>query len=145
MERVWVVIPAGGRGQRFGAAQAKQYVLLRGRPVIAHTLAAFFREPRVAGIQLVLPGEDIATGGWRELLGPTQEPFLSLSSAVLGVRIRCASVWRRCCGRGQWCPTGCWCMTPPGPVCVAKTCYSCSTAWRIRPKVRFSPYRLPIH
>ncbi|MHB8850136.1 MAG: 2-C-methyl-D-erythritol 4-phosphate cytidylyltransferase, partial [Acidithiobacillus ferriphilus] len=43
MERVWVVIPAGGRGQRFGAAQAKQYVLLRGRPVIAHTLSVFFR------------------------------------------------------------------------------------------------------
>lgn len=76
MERVWVVIPAGGRGQRFGAAQAKQYVLLRDRPVIAHTLAAFLGEPRIAGIQLVLPGEDIATGAWRELLGPMPAPLL---------------------------------------------------------------------
>ncbi|WP_291523006.1 2-C-methyl-D-erythritol 4-phosphate cytidylyltransferase [Acidithiobacillus sp.] len=89
MERVWVVIPAGGRGQRFGAAQAKQYVLLRGRPVIAHTLAAFLREPRVAGIQLVLPGEDIAAGAWRELLGPMQEPFLS---PVAGGALRADSV-----------------------------------------------------
>ncbi|MBU2825197.1 2-C-methyl-D-erythritol 4-phosphate cytidylyltransferase [Acidithiobacillus ferrooxidans] len=89
MERVWVVIPAGGRGQRFGAAQAKQYVLLRDRPVIAHTLAAFLGEPRIAGIQLVLPGEDIATGAWRELLGPMPAPLLP---PVVGGGLRADSV-----------------------------------------------------
>ena len=89
MERVWVVIPAGGRGQRFGAAQAKQYVLLRDRPVIAHALVAFLGEPRIAGIQLVLPGENIATGAWRELLGPVPAPLLP---PVIGGGLRADSV-----------------------------------------------------
>ena len=75
MERIWVVIPAGGRGQRFGAMQAKQYALLRGRPIIAHTWTVFLQERRIAGIQLVLPGEDMATDAWHALLGPLPEPL----------------------------------------------------------------------
>ncbi|OCX68318.1 2-C-methyl-D-erythritol 4-phosphate cytidylyltransferase [Acidithiobacillus thiooxidans] len=69
MERIWVIIPAGGRGQRFGGTQAKQYVLLRGQPVLAHTLNIFLHEKRISGVQLVLPGEDLESGAWRDLLG----------------------------------------------------------------------------
>ena len=48
------VIVAGGRGRRFGGARPKQLAVLAGRPVLAHTLAAFERS-RVAEIILVLP------------------------------------------------------------------------------------------
>ena len=76
MEQVWALIPAGGRGQRFGGAVAKQYLQLRGRPVLAHALQPFLTEPRIRGVQLVLPGADLATGAWRELLGPQSRSFL---------------------------------------------------------------------
>ncbi|MDD3760693.1 MAG: 2-C-methyl-D-erythritol 4-phosphate cytidylyltransferase [Acidithiobacillus sp.] len=76
MEQIWALIPAGGRGQRFGGAVAKQYLQLRGRPVLAHALQPFLTEPRIRGVQLVLPGADLATGAWRELLGPQSRSFL---------------------------------------------------------------------
>ncbi len=38
---VSLIIPAAGRGLRFGAAQPKQYLMLGGRPVLARSLAAF--------------------------------------------------------------------------------------------------------
>ncbi len=69
MKRTWVVIPAGGRGQRFGGTRAKQYISLRGESVLSHTLKIFLRESRVAGVQLVLPATDLETGCWRESLG----------------------------------------------------------------------------
>jgi 2-C-methyl-D-erythritol 4-phosphate cytidylyltransferase/2-C-methyl-D-erythritol 2,4-cyclodiphosphate synthase len=48
------VIAAGGRGHRFGGARPKQLATLAGRPVLAHTLAAFERSP-VMEIIVVLP------------------------------------------------------------------------------------------
>jgi 2-C-methyl-D-erythritol 4-phosphate cytidylyltransferase len=76
MDKIWVVIPAGGRGQRFGSAQAKQYLTLMDRPVLAHAIAPFLGEERIAGVQLALPGEDLATGVWRHLLGAVAERLL---------------------------------------------------------------------
>jgi 2-C-methyl-D-erythritol 4-phosphate cytidylyltransferase len=38
---VSLIIPAAGRGQRFGSPQPKQYLLLAGRPVLARSLEAF--------------------------------------------------------------------------------------------------------
>jgi len=77
MDKIWAVIPAGGRGQRFGSAQAKQYRTLLGRPVLAHAIAPFLGEERIAGVQLVLPGEDLATGVWRQLLGAEADRLLT--------------------------------------------------------------------
>ncbi|MEY2341032.1 2-C-methyl-D-erythritol 4-phosphate cytidylyltransferase [Acidithiobacillus sp. IBUN Pt1247-S3] len=76
MEQVWALIPAGGRGQRFGGAVAKQYLQLLGRPVLAHALHTFLTESSIRGVQLVLPGADLASGAWRELLGPQNQTFL---------------------------------------------------------------------
>jgi 2-C-methyl-D-erythritol 4-phosphate cytidylyltransferase len=60
MTRVAVLIVAAGRGRRFGGA--KQFALLGGRPVIAWSIEAFARHPRVDQIVLVLPaGEDGAS------------------------------------------------------------------------------------
>ena len=49
--RLAAILVAGGTGSRFGAEQPKQYLLLAGRPVIAHAAAALARE--VALIQPV--------------------------------------------------------------------------------------------
>jgi len=54
----WCVVPAAGRGARFGAAIPKQYVDIGGRPLLEWTLEALARSPRVAGIVLVLAGGD---------------------------------------------------------------------------------------
>lgn len=57
-ERLWCVVPAAGRGARFGAAIPKQYVEIAGRPLLDWTLDALARSERVAGIVLVLAADD---------------------------------------------------------------------------------------
>lgn len=54
----WCVVPAAGRGARFGAAVPKQYVDIAGRPLLEWTLQALARSRRVAGIVLVLADGD---------------------------------------------------------------------------------------
>ena len=56
--RLWVVIPAAGRGERFGGSLPKQYAKLGGRTVIEHTLACFAGVPRIAGIVVPLAADD---------------------------------------------------------------------------------------
>ncbi len=63
--RVWAVIPAAGRGSRFESAQArgpKQYAPLRGATVLEWSLAPFLREPRIAGIVVVIAADDTRFG-----------------------------------------------------------------------------------
>ncbi|ACL68853.1 2-C-methyl-D-erythritol 4-phosphate cytidylyltransferase [Halothermothrix orenii] len=40
--KVGVIIPAAGQGRRMGRDMNKQYLLLNGRPILAHTLSLFF-------------------------------------------------------------------------------------------------------
>lgn len=42
-----VIIPAAGRGQRFGGATPKQFLLLNGRAVVWHTIDRFVQHPEV--------------------------------------------------------------------------------------------------
>ena len=57
--RYWLVMPAAGTGQRFGAAQPKQYAPLAGRAVIEWALAPFLADARCAGIAVALaPGDE---------------------------------------------------------------------------------------
>lgn len=58
IDRLWCVVPAAGRGARFGATVPKQYVDIAGRPLLEWTLEALARSPRVAGIVLVLADGD---------------------------------------------------------------------------------------
>jgi 2-C-methyl-D-erythritol 4-phosphate cytidylyltransferase len=58
MKRV-AIIPAGGAGRRMGGEISKQYLLLAGIPILAHTLGAFQRSPIVDEIILVVPEGDI--------------------------------------------------------------------------------------
>ncbi len=67
--RVWAVMPAAGRGTRFGAEVPKQYLDVAGRPLIAHTLDALLSHPAIEGVVVVLSADDAWWPGWRELHG----------------------------------------------------------------------------
>jgi 2-C-methyl-D-erythritol 4-phosphate cytidylyltransferase / 2-C-methyl-D-erythritol 2,4-cyclodiphosphate synthase len=56
--RYWLVMPAAGSGQRFGAARPKQYTPLEGRTVIEWALAPFHADARCAGIVVAVAPED---------------------------------------------------------------------------------------
>ncbi|NEX17508.1 MAG: 2-C-methyl-D-erythritol 4-phosphate cytidylyltransferase [Halochromatium sp.] len=56
--RHWVVLPAAGAGRRFGGPVPKQYLMLRGRRVIEHSIAAFIEHPLIAGCAVALSPED---------------------------------------------------------------------------------------
>lgn len=52
--RVVAIIPAAGAGQRMGGPIEKQFLRLRGIPVLAHTLKAFDQSPEVDGVVIVV-------------------------------------------------------------------------------------------
>lgn len=60
---LWVVVPAAGRGTRFGGERPKQYCEVAGRTVIAHTLDRLLSHPSVAGAMVVLAADDAY---WRD-------------------------------------------------------------------------------
>jgi len=53
------LIPAAGMGKRMGAAINKQYLLLNGMPIVAHTIALFEHAPFIDDIYLVIPEPEI--------------------------------------------------------------------------------------
>lgn len=67
MAVVYAVVPAAGRGLRMGGNRPKQFLELRGRPILDHTLEALARVPFLSGIQLVVPEEFV--GPVREWVG----------------------------------------------------------------------------
>lgn len=69
MASVWAVVPAAGRGTRFGAPLPKQYLPAAGRPLIAYTLDALAAHPAVAGVMVVLSEHDPDWPGWRAVAG----------------------------------------------------------------------------
>lgn len=56
--RCFALVPCAGVGQRAGTAQPKQYALLAGRAVVAHTVAALAGVGRLAATLVVLAPED---------------------------------------------------------------------------------------
>ena len=63
MARAWAVVPAAGSGRRMGAAVAKQYLPLRGQPLLAHALEPLLACTRLDAVVLVVAGDDTR---WRE-------------------------------------------------------------------------------
>jgi 2-C-methyl-D-erythritol 4-phosphate cytidylyltransferase len=53
------LIPAAGMGKRMGVAVNKQYLLLNGMPIVAHTLALFENAPFIDDVYLVIPEQEI--------------------------------------------------------------------------------------
>lgn len=64
---MWCVMPAAGRGSRFGADRPKQYLPLAGRPLIARTLDRLAAQPCVRGLMVALADDD---RWWRDALLP---------------------------------------------------------------------------
>ncbi len=58
----YAVIVAGGSGVRMGNAEPKQFMLLRGKPILWHTLMAFLKSYDDLQIILVLPANYIEKG-----------------------------------------------------------------------------------
>ena len=56
--RFWAVIPCAGTGSRSGAEGPKQYQPLAGKPMVAHTLAAFTQVPRITQTTVVVAADD---------------------------------------------------------------------------------------
>jgi 2-C-methyl-D-erythritol 4-phosphate cytidylyltransferase len=93
----WCVVPAAGRGRRFGGDVPKQYLRIGDKPLVLHTLERLAAHPRVAGFMLVLAPDDEAwTRGLIEVLG---KPLLVANggneradSVLAGLRALPASV-----------------------------------------------------
>lgn len=58
MSAIWAIVPAAGRGERFGGGVPKQYLELNGRPLLAHALQRLLAHPRVAGAVVALAADD---------------------------------------------------------------------------------------
>ncbi|HET9835578.1 MAG TPA: 2-C-methyl-D-erythritol 4-phosphate cytidylyltransferase [Rhodanobacteraceae bacterium] len=71
---LWCVVPAAGRGTRFGGAVPKQYLPLAGRPLILHTLERLAAHPRIAGLMVVLAAKDPL---WPKLANVNGKPVLT--------------------------------------------------------------------
>lgn len=63
--REYALVVAAGKGTRFGSDTPKQFVELAGKPVVIHTLEAFYRYSEKMGVILVLPAEQIPV--WKAL------------------------------------------------------------------------------
>ncbi|MFF2484037.1 2-C-methyl-D-erythritol 4-phosphate cytidylyltransferase [Paenibacillus sp. NPDC058071] len=59
MNKWGAVVVAAGRGSRMGTAESKQYLPLRGKPILVHTLALFERMDEIEEVALVVGSADI--------------------------------------------------------------------------------------
>jgi 2-C-methyl-D-erythritol 4-phosphate cytidylyltransferase/2-C-methyl-D-erythritol 2,4-cyclodiphosphate synthase len=83
--RVWAVVPAAGRGERFEAASdtkrlPKQYASLMGSTVLEHSIAPLVAEPRIERVVVVVAADD---AHWREL-APSVAGGAKLLTAIGG-------------------------------------------------------------
>ncbi|MFT4255726.1 MAG: 2-C-methyl-D-erythritol 4-phosphate cytidylyltransferase [Pseudoxanthomonas sp.] len=81
----WAVVPAAGRGARFGGQTPKQYLDVAGQPLLAWTLAALLAHPLVEGAVVVVSENDADWPGWNEFAG---KPLLT----AIGGATRATSV-----------------------------------------------------
>jgi len=65
----WAVVPAAGRGTRFGSDVPKQYLEVAGRTLIEHSLRALLGHPGIDAVMVALSPDDPYWAGWREIEG----------------------------------------------------------------------------
>lgn len=65
----WALVPAAGRGRRFGGEVPKQYLQVAGKPLIAHALNALLAHPAIDGVVVALAEDDPYWPGWTALHG----------------------------------------------------------------------------
>ncbi|HEX9773530.1 MAG TPA: 2-C-methyl-D-erythritol 4-phosphate cytidylyltransferase [Steroidobacteraceae bacterium] len=56
--RRWAVVPAAGRGERFGRATPKQYLKLRGRAVLSWSIRAMLADRSIRGVVVAIAAGD---------------------------------------------------------------------------------------
>ncbi|HWP18869.1 MAG TPA: 2-C-methyl-D-erythritol 4-phosphate cytidylyltransferase [Burkholderiaceae bacterium] len=114
--RYYAVVPCAGVGERAGQGGPKQYALLAGRPLVAHTLAALQAVGRVAGVLVVLaPGDEQFARlvpdfpGWvAPVGGATRAASVAAGLEALAGCGACAEDWvlvhdaARCLVRPEW-------------------------------------------
>src|SRR6478736_831823 len=66
----YALIVAGGKGTRIKSRVPKQFLELNGKPVLLHTLEAFYRYSEKINIILVLPEDDFET--WNSICAKNQ-------------------------------------------------------------------------
>ena len=66
---VWAIVPAAGRGIRFGGDVPKQYLPVAGKPLLEHALRALLAHPVVEGVVVALAAGDDRWPGWESLEG----------------------------------------------------------------------------
>ena len=81
-----LIIPAAGTGSRMGDVLPKQYLLLAGKPMIAHSIQVFLNHPRISSIHLALNPLDEF---WQSLV---LEPASKLKLHYTGGESRAATV-----------------------------------------------------
>lgn len=76
LERLWLIVPAAGRGQRMGADRPKQYLPIDDKPVLAHTLSRLHQAYPQASLCLCLDENDVwfdpcwvPFSDWRRVVG----------------------------------------------------------------------------
>lgn len=85
--RHWALVPAAGTGKRMGSDIPKQYLTLRGRPVLAHTLTTLLSHPRISGAVVILDAND----RWWPSVADALNTSKSLWTVTGGIE-RCHSV-----------------------------------------------------
>jgi len=63
---LWCVVPAAGRGARFGGGIPKQYLALAGKPMLLRTIEALTAHPRIAGVMVAIAADD---RHWQDVAG----------------------------------------------------------------------------
>ena len=85
MARIWAVVPAAGRGTRFGGELPKQYLVVDGLPLIAHTLAALFTHDAVEGAVVPVSENDPDWPRWTEFAVKPVHPCTGGASRAASV------------------------------------------------------------
>jgi 2-C-methyl-D-erythritol 4-phosphate cytidylyltransferase len=60
-QKEYALIVAGGKGERFKSRTPKQFLELNGKPILLHTVEAFFRYSDSITVVLVLPEDEVNT------------------------------------------------------------------------------------
>ena len=90
MRGLWAVVPAAGRGTRFGGETPKQYLVVDGQPLLAYTLTALLAHPAIEGAVVAISENDADWPGWSEAfrIAAAGKPVLT----AIGGATRAASV-----------------------------------------------------
>ena len=83
-----VIIVAGGKGLRFGAGLPKQFMLLKGMPVLMYSIKAFFNDCSTCNIIVCLPDEHLTL--WKDLC--KKHEFKIAHKLIVGGETRFQSV-----------------------------------------------------